>query len=37
MIERKDYALAAAYAVGSALFAILAVMLGLFIARKAFA
>jgi CrcB protein len=35
MIERKDYALAAAYAVGSALFAILAVMLGLFIARKA--
>jgi len=37
MIERKDYALAAAYAVSSALFAILAVMLGLFIARKAFA
>jgi len=37
MIERKDYALAAAYAVGSALFAILAVMVGLFIARKAFA
>ncbi len=37
MIERKDYALAAAYAVGSALLAILAVMVGLFIARKAFA
>jgi CrcB protein len=37
MIERKDYALAAAYAVSSALLAILAVMLGLFIARKAFA
>jgi len=36
MIERKDYALAAAYAVGSALFAILAAMLGLLIARKAF-
>jgi CrcB protein len=37
MIERKDYALAAAYAVCSALFAIVAVWLGLFIARKAFA
>jgi CrcB protein len=37
MIERKNYALAAAYAVGSAVFAILAVMLGLLIARKAFA
>ncbi len=37
MIERKDYALAAAYAVSSALLAILAVMVGLFIARKAFA
>jgi CrcB protein len=37
MIERKAYALAAAYAVSSALFAVLAVMLGLFIARKAFA
>jgi CrcB protein len=37
MIERKHYALAAAYVAGSAVFAILAVMLGLFIARKAFA
>jgi CrcB protein len=37
MIERKDYALAAAYGVGSALFAILAVTLGLFIARKVLA
>jgi CrcB protein len=36
MIERKDYALAAAYAVGSAVLAIVAVMVGLFIARKAF-
>jgi len=37
MIERKGYALAAAYAVSSAVFAILAVMVGLFIARKALA
>jgi CrcB protein len=37
MIERKDYALAAAYAASSVLFAILAVGLGLFLARKAFA
>jgi CrcB protein len=37
MIERKAYALAAAYVAGSALFAILAVGLGLFVARKAFA
>ena len=36
MIERKDYALAAAYAICSALLAILAVWLGLFVARKAF-
>jgi len=37
MIERKDYVLAAAYVVGSAVFAVLAVMLGLVVARKAFA
>jgi len=37
MIERKAYALAAAYVVGSAMLAILAVWLGLFVARKAFA
>jgi CrcB protein len=36
MVERKAYALAAAYAVSSTAFAILAVLLGLFIARKAF-
>jgi len=37
MIERKAYAAAAAYVVGSVVFAILGLMAGLLVARKAFA
>ncbi|MDO9609978.1 MAG: fluoride efflux transporter CrcB [Brevundimonas sp.] len=36
MIERRDYALAAAYVVGSVVLAIVALFIGLMVARRAF-
>jgi CrcB protein len=36
MIERRDYALAAAYVVGSVVLAVLALFIGLMVARRAF-
>lgn len=36
MIERRDYALAAAYVVGSVVLAVAALFIGLMVARRAF-
>lgn len=36
MIERRDYALAAAYVVGSVVLAVVALLIGLMVARRAF-
>ena len=36
MIERRDYALAAAYVVGSVVLAVVALFIGLMVARRAF-